>query len=158
MSAKSVIAHPNFTTLWSFGGSSTQLAGYVENAFYNGFGRLVKSDREGSRMIESIANESWFLVIRHVCQLQRMTLKFCKYLPNSRGLREWIQDEVVDFSRQNPGVVVYLKPRRHKSPVMVCEYLNNTYHWMSFNKMSKREISWWIDYHLTRSGQPVMRW
>ena len=28
----------------------------------------------------------------------------------------------MDFAKNNPGTVVYLKPRRHRSPCMVAEY------------------------------------
>ena len=29
---------------------------------------------------------------------------------------------LVDFARKNPGIVVYLKPRRHRRPKIVAEY------------------------------------
>lgn len=29
---------------------------------------------------------------------------------------------MVDFARSHPGVVVYVKPRRHRSPMLVAEY------------------------------------
>lgn len=28
----------------------------------------------------------------------------------------------MDFAKENPGVVVYVKPRRHRIPVLVGEY------------------------------------
>lgn len=36
--------------------------------------------------------------------------------------RDFIEQDLVDFAKQHPGVVVYLKPRRHRSPVIVGEY------------------------------------
>lgn len=35
---------------------------------------------------------------------------------------EYIEQDLVDFASSNPSVVVYLKPRRHRSPVVVAEY------------------------------------
>ena len=39
------------------------------------------------------------------------------YLP-----RDFIEQDLVEFAKVNPGVVVYLKPRRHRGPVVVAEY------------------------------------
>ena len=86
-----------------------------------------------------------------------MTLKFCKFGGSSKGVRDFIENKIVDYSRSNPGVVVYLKPRRHKSPVLTCEYLNGSYHWMNLHNMSEKEIVAWIDYHTTRSGELIKR-
>lgn len=59
---------------------------------------------------------------RFIGQLQRITLKFCKNNGSSRGMRNFIENNLVDFAKDNPGVVVYVKPRRHKTPVIVAEY------------------------------------
>lgn len=36
--------------------------------------------------------------------------------------RDFLENNLVDFAKTNPGVVVYVKPRRHRSPVIVAEY------------------------------------
>lgn len=78
---------------------------------------------------------------RYVCQLQRVTLKFCKNNGSSRGMRwvtkslnssqtstkfpnyrDFIEHQLLEFAKANPGVVVYVKPRRHRTAVMVGEY------------------------------------
>jgi len=79
---------------------------------------------------------------RFVPQLQRITLKFCKSHGGSRGVRykfcsyymkvfnftfvswfrDFIESDLMDFAKKNPGTVVYLKPRRHRSACMVAEY------------------------------------
>lgn len=59
---------------------------------------------------------------RYVCQLQRVTIKFCKSYGGSRGVREFIENGLVDFAKENPNVVIYMKPRRHRTPVFVAEY------------------------------------
>ncbi len=70
---------------------------------------------------------------RYVQQCQRMTLKFCKSHGGSRGLREFIENHLVEFARANPGVVVYVKPRRHRSPVVVAEYRKFYHYLIVFN-------------------------
>ncbi|VVD03887.1 unnamed protein product [Leptidea sinapis] len=82
---------------------------------------------------------------RYVCQLQRIVFKFCKSSGGSRGLRDYIEQDLVQFAEQNPSVVVYLKPRRHRSPVAVAEYLNGSRVWMNFNQKTHSEILKWIE-------------
>ena len=95
---------------------------------------------------------------RFIPQLARITFKFCKNDGSSNGVRQFIQQDVVQFAKQNPHCVVYLKPRRHRlissynnikisntetffrSPVIVAEYLNGERHWMSLNNMSLDEV------------------
>jgi len=36
--------------------------------------------------------------------------------------RDFIENHLVDFAKENPGIVVYVKPRRHRTPVLVGEY------------------------------------
>nr|VZI47828.1 unnamed protein product [Spirometra erinaceieuropaei] len=81
---------------------------------------------------------------RYICQLKRLTFKFCK------------AREVVEFARNNPSVVVYLKPRRHRSPLLVAEYLNGNYHYLRLSKMSCEEINAWVEHFRTRSGENIM--
>ncbi|XP_013148015.1 PREDICTED: 39S ribosomal protein L43, mitochondrial [Papilio polytes] len=89
---------------------------------------------------------------RYVCQLQRIVLKFCKSHGGSRGLREYIEQDLVDFASSNPSVVVYLKPRRHRSPVVVAEYLNGDRVWMSMHNKTHSEITKWIEVLRTQQG------
>ena len=77
---------------------------------------------------------------RFIPQLARLTIKFCKSDGSSHGVRQFIQQDVVQFAKQNPHCVVYLKPRHHRSPVMVAEYLNGEKHWMSLHNMSLDEV------------------
>ncbi|BHF71360.1 39S ribosomal protein L43, mitochondrial [Sparganum proliferum] len=81
---------------------------------------------------------------RYICQLKRLTFKFCK------------AREVVEFARNNPSVVVYLKPRRHRAPLLVAEYLNGNYHYLRLAKMSCEEINAWVEHFRTRSGENIM--
>ena len=59
---------------------------------------------------------------RFIPQLMRITIKFCKESPHSTGVREFIEKDIVEFAKKNPGTAVYLKPRRHRTPVVVAEY------------------------------------
>ncbi|VEL41447.1 unnamed protein product [Protopolystoma xenopodis] len=54
--------------------------------------------------------------------MQRLTLKFCKSRSDNKGMRDFIEEGLVDFARKNPGTVVYVKPRRHRAPLIVAEY------------------------------------
>ncbi|XP_073210630.1 large ribosomal subunit protein mL43 isoform X1 [Lepidochelys kempii] len=59
---------------------------------------------------------------RYVCQLQRLSLAFSPGGQSSRGARGYIEEKVLDFAKQNPGVVVYVTPQKCRSPTVVAEY------------------------------------
>ncbi|XP_055615977.1 39S ribosomal protein L43, mitochondrial [Toxorhynchites rutilus septentrionalis] len=89
---------------------------------------------------------------RYVCQLQRITLKYCKNNGSSKGMREFLENDLVDFSRANPGTVVYVKPRRHRTAVMSAEYLNGEKQWINCRNMTREEIGKWVELLRTQAG------
>ncbi|KAK8756709.1 hypothetical protein V5799_000595 [Amblyomma americanum] len=72
-------------------------------------------------------------------------------------MREYIERELVNFARDNPGIVVYLKPRRHRDPYIIAEYLNGTRDMMRVTQTSADVLVKWIDHFRTRSGVPIVR-
>ncbi|XP_011307495.1 39S ribosomal protein L43, mitochondrial [Fopius arisanus] len=88
---------------------------------------------------------------RYIGQLQRITIKFCKHSGSSRGLRDFLENDLLDFAKENPGVVVYVKPRRHRTPVLVAEYLNGERHWLHVKDFPKEDIIKWIELLRTQS-------
>lgn len=142
------------TGLWSFGRKKDQLNGYIWNAFYNGLGRYAFS-MAGFLNIWLIDCLLTCFSCRHVPQLSRMTLKFCKFTRQSKGMRDFIENDLVDFSREHPTVAIYAMARRLKSPAVVCEYLNGSYHWQSLHGMTEKKIKLWLNFWATRSGEPI---
>jgi len=90
---------------------------------------------------------------RFIPQLMRLTIKFCKSDGSSNGVRQFIDQDIVNFAKENPSVVLYLKPRRHRSPVLVAEFLNGERHCQSINNYSCDEVSAWLDYYKNHSGR-----
>jgi len=90
---------------------------------------------------------------RFVPQLARLTIKFCKERAGSEGVRHFIERDVVAFAAANPQTVVYLKPRRNRTPVLVAEYLNGNRHWQSLEKYSREDVGAWLDVVRTASGK-----
>ena len=83
----------------------------------------------------------------------RVTIKFCKERAGSEGVRHFIERDVVAFAAANPQTVVYLKPRRNRTPVLVAEYLNGNRHWQSLERYSREEVGAWLDVVRTASGK-----
>ncbi|XP_066947299.1 large ribosomal subunit protein mL43 [Macrobrachium rosenbergii] len=108
----------------------------------------------GSRFVKAPLQNG---VGRYVQQLQRITLKFCKTHGNSRGMREYIEKELIHFARENPGVVVYVKPRRHRAPCLKAEYLNGGEDYISTHQLPCEDIVRWMAYLKGRSGYPTER-
>lgn len=106
--------------------------GFLKNAYYQGHGRYVN-------------------------QIARLTIKFCKSSPSSREARKFIETRLVDVARENPGCVIYVKPRFYKSPVLIAEYLNGERHSISGNRMGATHLEAWMSWLLTRSGQELYK-
>ncbi|XP_059500389.1 large ribosomal subunit protein mL43-like, partial [Stegostoma tigrinum] len=76
-----------------------------------------------SRFLQSVLQNG---VGRYICQLKRVTLVFSKDAPSSRGVREFVEEGVVDFAKRNPGMVVYVAVKRCNVPKLVGEYQEDT--------------------------------
>jgi len=112
--------------------NSTLPSGYVKGVLQNGVGR-------------------------YVCQMQRLIIKFCKTNGASKGVRQFIENDIVDFARNNPGVVIYLKPRRHHSPGLFAHYLNGEQDYISCHQFSNEEVIKHVRYLTEKSGFPIIR-
>ncbi|KAI8521446.1 39S ribosomal protein L43, mitochondrial [Branchiostoma belcheri] len=94
---------------------------------------------------------------RYVCQLQRITLKFCKASGQSRGVRDYVENHLLDFAAANPGVVVYVTPKPEIHARLVAEYLNGEVHTVFVDKKSAEEIKQHVQSLVWRSGLPLVR-
>ncbi|CAG0926217.1 unnamed protein product, partial [Notodromas monacha] len=52
---------------------------------------------------------------------------------------------------------MYVKPRRHRSPVLKAEFLNGEHHWLSLHSMDREEVHRWIELMRTKSGEQMVR-
>ncbi|XP_055703768.1 39S ribosomal protein L43, mitochondrial [Phlebotomus papatasi] len=96
---------------------------------------------------------------RYICQLQRLTLKYCKHHGASKGMRDFLENSLLDYAKTNPGVVLYVKPRRHRSPVIVAEYLNGERQWINCANRPHEEIIKWMELlRKQNSDSSAIRW
>ncbi|BFY97744.1 hypothetical protein BsWGS_00784 [Bradybaena similaris] len=93
---------------------------------------------------------------RYVCQLQRITFRFCKSHGGSRFMRDFIENHLLDFTQKHPGVVVYLQPRRNRPPSIVAEFLNGHREPMNMSGKQPHEICKWTEFMRTRSGVEIV--
>ncbi|XP_053306396.1 39S ribosomal protein L43, mitochondrial [Spea bombifrons] len=107
-----------------------------------------------SRFLQSVLQNG---VGRYVCQLKRVSLIFSKDAQPSRGAREFIEEKVVDFAKQNPGVVLYVSPKQCRVPKLVAEYLNGTVREEAINSKSAEEITQLIQKMANQSGLDIIR-
>ncbi|TNN84832.1 39S ribosomal protein L43, mitochondrial [Liparis tanakae] len=74
-----------------------------------------------SRFLKSVLQNG---VGRYVCQLKRVSIIFSKKAQSSLGVRDFIEEGVVDYAKKNPSTVVYVSPQSCRIPKIVAEYLN----------------------------------
>nr|KAF6322603.1 mitochondrial ribosomal protein L43 [Pipistrellus kuhlii] len=94
---------------------------------------------------------------RYVQQLQRLSFSLSRDAPSSRGAREFVEREVADFARQNPGVVIYVNARPCHVPRVVAEYLNGAVREESLNAKSVEEITALVKKLASQSGLDIIR-
>ncbi|XP_060624267.2 large ribosomal subunit protein mL43 [Anolis sagrei] len=107
-----------------------------------------------SRFLGSVLRNG---VGRYVGQLQRLTLTLSRDSQSARGAREYIEEKVVDFARQNPGIVIYVTPKKSRVPTVVAEYLNGTVKEETLNKKTADEIAQLIQKLADQSGLEIIR-
>ncbi|XP_046385456.1 39S ribosomal protein L43, mitochondrial [Ischnura elegans] len=95
---------------------------------------------------------------RYICQLQRVTIKFCKNNGASRGVRKFLENSLLDYAKNHPGVVVYVKPRRHRSPALSAEYLNGERQYVNCHNFTEDEVTKWMELLRTQQGGFTMRY
>ncbi|XP_030684805.1 39S ribosomal protein L43, mitochondrial-like [Nomascus leucogenys] len=94
---------------------------------------------------------------RYVRQLQRLSFSVSRDGAWSRGAREFVEREVIDFARRNPGVVIYVNSRPCCMPRVVAEYLNGAVREESIHRKSVEEISMLVQKLADQSGLDVIR-
>lgn len=107
-----------------------------------------------SRFLQSVLHNG---VGRYICQLKRLTLIFSKDAQPSRGAREFIEENVVDFAKQNPSIVVYINPKPCRVPKLVGEYLNGSIREEEINSKTAEEIHQLIQKMASQSGLDIIR-
>ncbi|XP_076037957.1 large ribosomal subunit protein mL43-like isoform X2 [Oratosquilla oratoria] len=76
----------------------------------------------------------------------------------SRGMRDYSEKDLINFANNNPGMAVYLKPRRHQSPCIKAEYINGGEEYINTHDLNGEElVAKWVEYMRGRSGYPVER-
>uniref|UniRef100_A0A2R9CEH6 Large ribosomal subunit protein mL43 n=1 Tax=Pan paniscus TaxID=9597 RepID=A0A2R9CEH6_PANPA len=94
---------------------------------------------------------------RYVQQLQRLSFSVSRDGASSRGAREFVEREVIDFARRNPGVVIYVNSRPCCVPRVVAEYLNGAVREESIHCKSVEEVSTLVQKLADQSGLDVIR-
>uniref|UniRef100_UPI00358E3F40 large ribosomal subunit protein mL43 n=1 Tax=Myxine glutinosa TaxID=7769 RepID=UPI00358E3F40 len=107
-----------------------------------------------SRFLQSVLHNG---LGRYVCQLSRITLAFSKGSQTSRGVRDYVENHVVDFAKKHQGTVVYISPRRCHVPKVTAEYLNGGTKVVALNSKSAEEIAQVITLMANQSGLDVVR-
>nr|XP_033798181.1 39S ribosomal protein L43, mitochondrial [Geotrypetes seraphini] len=107
-----------------------------------------------SRFLKSVLQNG---VGRYVCQLKRLTFVFSHDALTSRGVRDFIEEKVVDFAKQNPSVVVYVTPQRCDVPKLTAEYLNGNMKEEAINCKTADEIMELVKKMVNQSGLDIIR-
>ncbi|XP_013888008.1 large ribosomal subunit protein mL43 [Austrofundulus limnaeus] len=108
-----------------------------------------------SRFLQSVLQNG---VGRYVCQLKRVALLFSRRGNGSLGVRDFIEEGVVDYAKKYPGTVVYVSPQEGcKKPKIVAEYLNGNIREEDVNCKTSEEVLQLLTKLASQSGLDVIR-
>uniref|UniRef100_A0A8C7ZPP3 Large ribosomal subunit protein mL43 n=1 Tax=Oryzias sinensis TaxID=183150 RepID=A0A8C7ZPP3_9TELE len=107
-----------------------------------------------SRFLKSVLQNG---VGRYVCQLKRVSIVFSKKAQSSLGVRDFIEEGVVDYAKKNPGTVVYVSPQACNVPKIVAEYLNGNIREELVTSKTSQQISEILTKLTNQSGLDIIR-
>ncbi|XP_028989552.1 39S ribosomal protein L43, mitochondrial [Betta splendens] len=107
-----------------------------------------------SRFLKSVLQNG---VGRYVSQLKRISIIFSKNNQSSLGVREFIEEGVVDYAKKNPGTVVYVSPQSSRVPKIVAEYLNGNVREEIITSKTAPQISELLSKLTNQSGLDIIR-
>ncbi|XP_029934481.1 large ribosomal subunit protein mL43 [Myripristis murdjan] len=107
-----------------------------------------------SRFLQSVLHNG---VGRYVCQLKRISIIFSKKAQSSLGVRDFIEEGVVDYAKKNPGTVVYVSPQTCRIPKIVAEYLNGNVREETVTNKTSQQISELVTKLASQSGLDIIR-
>lgn len=107
-----------------------------------------------SRFLKSVLQNG---VGRYVCQLKRISITFSRKAQSSLGVRDFIEEGVVDYAKNNPGTVVYVSPQPCRIPKIVAEYLNGTVRQEIITNKTSPQISELLTKLTNQSGLDIIR-
>ncbi|KAM6897885.1 large ribosomal subunit protein mL43 [Xenentodon cancila] len=107
-----------------------------------------------SRFLKSVLQNG---VGRYVSQLKRVSVIFSRKAPSSLGVRDFIEEGVLDYAKKNPGTVVYVSPQPCNVPKIVAEYLNGNVREELVTSKTSQQISELLTKLTNQSGLDIIR-
>ncbi|KAM7440505.1 39S ribosomal protein L43 [Porites harrisoni] len=94
---------------------------------------------------------------RFVRPLQRLVLNYCQRGGSSRGIREYIDKNVVEFAKNNPEVTIYVRERNGKHPRIVANFINGNSKIVEVKNKTPEEIKEWVERLRNESGVKLQK-
>ncbi|XP_072038384.1 large ribosomal subunit protein mL43-like [Amphiura filiformis] len=95
---------------------------------------------------------------RYVCQLQRLTFQFHKSSKEAMGVREFVEQDIVDFAKQNPQIVLYVTPHeKYRDPKVVAEFLNGNVRKVHLLNKPRDEVLKDVELLSAQSGRDIIK-
>uniref|UniRef100_A0A3Q3XKS8 Large ribosomal subunit protein mL43 n=1 Tax=Mola mola TaxID=94237 RepID=A0A3Q3XKS8_MOLML len=107
-----------------------------------------------SRFLQSVLQNG---VGRYICQLKRISIIFSKNAQSALGVRDFIEEGVVDYAKKNPSTVVYVSPQSCRIPKIVAEYLNGNVREEIVTNKTSPQISELLTKLTNQSGLDIIR-
>lgn len=80
------------------------------------------------------------MATRGVFQLRKLTLKYCEHSGSSKGAREFIRHQIVDFANCTPAAEVATELRPGQHPYLLGDYVTGEVKQIGVKNITPKEI------------------
>ncbi|KAL9968269.1 hypothetical protein ACROYT_G026622 [Oculina patagonica] len=94
---------------------------------------------------------------RYVRPLMRVTFNYCKTGGSSRGVREFIDKNIVDFAKNNPGIAIYVRERNGKHPRIIANFINGNTKEVNIRNAKPEKVKELVTSLKNASGEEVQK-
>ncbi|KCV68552.1 hypothetical protein H696_04844 [Fonticula alba] len=87
----------------------------------------------------------------------KIMINFCKHSGSSRFVRNYINEHIVEFARQNPSIVIAVNHRPCAHPFIRAEYLNGSQKSIGVKNLPEEKVHEFMMFLRSHNGSPMVK-
>lgn len=95
--------------------------------------------------------------VRGVKQLKELVIRYSDYDGSSRGVRDWMNKNLLTFAKGNPDLQIRTELKRCKHPLLRGEYLNGNSKTICVKNLAPEVIETHLHHLRNQSGKKVSK-
>jgi len=93
--------------------------------------------------------------LRGVRQLRELLVRFSDIDGSSKGIREWMQKNLLDLANKNPHISFQVETIRNRHPILRANYLNGNSKTIGVKNLTPKEINEYAEFLNNQIGRKM---